>query len=973
MHLKYRISGKYFRHIYSCYCIFFLLLFFFTAPRFSYSEENKNSSRGSASIKDEAPEAIFQTQLNDADVDLYMLGSWDSSFTGSIGYDLTEGEFIPAPFPQMTPGLVFTQVPDLTISLWLMDRYFFEATIKEDSTQNTFLLGYEGKEDEFVQSVLVGNTKIDIEDYSFLTISSIPNNSIGASAAFQTENTWHELMVRYDPAEIAVKEFIGRNEVNRQTFQPTDYQRGRLFILPDTGFDSIEVYIENDDGAFTGDDKRRYKRAENTEAVISIDDGTVLFTPPLESRALVYYTKNGLSIGDGSLGKGALCKLDGDGTPDPSLGSVPFNWTIDYPAGYPMTDRQVTINGKEMLLIYNRGEYSPFESLSYYQSEVPLPEERSKINFGISNKSSDSDVIDEKLKFKTEQGSNLINIYVNPNGVRDMQNRYPLSGKFLNPVYGLSKKTVPGSFVKELRLETLTPVSSFSLEPDIVPGSVTVKRNGYVESMYDIDYASGILTFKNYIHPNDRITITYRTSYIDTEGGDLLFATGNRFFMGDYVTAELAFGIKWNVLQNQYSRYPEQYKGSLLATGGVDYTRENFNLALDTGVSITSPDTTGILRLFDMQQSGITMRLGSSYIFPSSVPESGSWTSGWNEITASPATLPDRDNRGKLIFKDYYSYSLGSASLNNYTWDIPGSQIYSYETGNPPGPYTAKASNDGIQGEILVMDMEVEIGEWAGAQVPLRKYSENQDLSGAESISFKIKCEDMTAGGKLYMQIGTVSEDLDDDRILDSENSIYSEGFPFNDPANSAVLLVGGKGGSTTRGNGSIDSEDNDLNRVLDLEDKNNLLTVEIDIAAATSDQKWYKAVHNFTTEQKTKLTQTSAVRFIFVNDSVSIETGRLLIGELFIESSPFSATAATSAYAKEVYERYSKDELSPPEKLVDAYPEVKDIFFKDFDITSTQKVLESGWDGSDYTLKGYSTPVPYDMYRKLVGYIRIP
>lgn len=974
MHLIFRKSGKILKHLFNCCGIFFLLLIFIYPAQYLHPEEKKETQRGSASIKDEAPEAIFQTQLSDADVDLYMLGSWDSSFTGSVGYDLSSGEYISAPFPQMTPGLVFTQVPDLTISLWLMDRYFFEATIKEDSTQNTFLLGYEGKDDEFVQSVLVGNTQIDIEDYSFLTISSIPNNSLGASAAFKTENTWHELMVRYDPAEIAVKEFIGNNEVNRQTLLPTDYYRGRLFILPDTDFENIEVYIENDDGSFTGSDGRRYKKAENTEAVISSDDGTVLFSPPLESRALVYYTKNGFPIGNTSIGKGALCAVDGDGTPVPSGGTVDFSWVLgDYPMlSYDLTDDwQVTVNGKDALLIYNRGEYSPFESLSYYQSEAMLPDDRSKINFGISSKSSDSDVIDEKLKFRIEPEYNLINIYVNANGVRDMYNRYPLSGKFLNPVYGLSKKTVPGSFVKELRLETLTPVSSFSLDPDIVPGSVTVKRNGYAESMYDIDYASGIITFRTYIHPNDRIKITYKTSYIDTEGGDLLFATGNRFFLGDYMTAELAFGIKWNVLQNQYSRYPEQYKGSLLTTGGLEYTRENFNLALDTGVSITSPDTTGILRLFDMQQSGITMRLGGSYIFPSSVPE---------DIISIGSFPAVRGNRGKLIYKDYYSYSVGSASLNNYTWNVPDSQVYSYGTGNPPGPYTAKASNDGIQGEILVMDMDVDDDEWAGAQVPLRKYSENQDLSGAESISFKIKCEDVS-DGKLYIQIGTVSEDLDGDGILDSENSIYSEGFPFNDTGNSAVLLVGGIGGSTTRGNGSIDSEDNDLNRVLDREDSKNIVSQDIDdsllgYAITFSDisslGNWIKINHNFTTEEKKLLTQSSAVRFIYVNESGAAVTGRILIGELFIESSPFSAEASASAYAKEVYERYSSGE-APPETLVKAYPEVEDIFFSDFDITSTQKVLESGWSGTGYTLTGFSSPVPYDMYRKLAGYIRIP
>lgn len=944
--------------------------------------EKPKSGKKSVSIKDEAEEAIFQTKINDEDVELYILGTWNTSITGSIGYDLSSGSFIETPFEQMEPGFVFRQIPDLTVSLWLMDRYFFEATIKEDSEQNTFLLGYEGKEDEFVQSVLIGNTKIDIDDYSFLTISSIPDNSLGASAAFKTERTWHELMLRYDPSEMAVKEFIGKNEVARQVFMPTDYYRGKVFVLPDEAFDMIEVYIEDEGGSFTASDSRKYRKAENTDVIVSSTDGTVTFRKQAESRVLVYYEKNGKPVGDVSIGKGALCAVDADGTPVPSGGSVDFSWDAVYwDAVYGtaldeiMAGRKITLNGKEMLLIYNRGEYSPFESLSYYKSSVKLPADRSRINLGISAKSSDPDVIEKKISFRVIQEENLLYIYANSDGPRDMHNRYPLTADFSGvPVYGPARNTIPGSYRKEVRLETMTPVDSFFLDPDIVPGSVTVKRNGFVESMYDIDYQSGIITFRTYIHPNDRIKVTYKTSYLDTEGGDLLFATGNRFLMGDFVTAELAFGIKWNVLSNQYSRYPGQYKGSLLGTGGVEYTRENLKMGLDTGISVTSPDTTGILRLFDMQQSGITMRLGNSYIFPSSIPDPALDWGG-----ASPAVT--RDNRGKLIFKDYYSYTLGGATLNNYNWNVPSSQVYEYKTGNPPGPYTAKASNDGIQGEILVMDLDVPDGRWAGSQVPLRKFSDKQDLSDAQAISFKIKCENVT-GGKLYVQIGTISEDLDGDGILDRESSKYSEGFSFNDPANNAVLLVGGIGGTSTRGNGSVDSEDNDLNGVLDLEDPGNVLTLDIDLLSGitalsdmSADGRWYKANHVFSLQERKKLSQTSSVRFVYVNESGDTETGRILIGELFIESSPFSATVSApgTAYAKEVYERFSSGESAPSKKLVDAYPEVKDIFFKNFDITSTQKVLESGWDGSGYTLTGYSDPVPFDMYRKLSGYISIP
>ncbi|MCL2704958.1 MAG: hypothetical protein FWE72_01980, partial [Spirochaetaceae bacterium] len=637
--------------------------------------------------------------------------------------------------------------------------------------------------------------------------------------------------------------------------------------------------------------------------------------------------------------------------------------------------------------IFNRGEYSPFESLSYYQSSFPVPDDISKIRFGISAKSNNPEVLDERLKIRIDKENNLLYVYDNSNGVRNMRNRYPLSDKFSSsdgnkvPVYGPSKNITPGTYRSELRLEVLLQVGAFILDPDIVPGSVTVKRNGNIETMYDIDYGSGVITFRTYIHPNDRIKITYKTSYADTDGGDLLFATGNRFFTGDYLVTELAFGIKWNILQNQYSRYAGQYKGSMLFTGGAKYTRDNYKIEVDTGLSLTSQDTTGILRLFDMQQSGITMRLGNGYIYPASIPENDSWDS--LKSGSRPTVLPSRTNRGKLIYKDYYSYTLTNATLNNYNWNVPQNQIYSYTTGNPPGPYPANASNDGIFGEVLIMDMEeIPVSHWAGAQVPIRKFAANQDLSDAESISFKIKGENIF-GGKLYIQIGTISEDLDGDGILDREDSIYSDGFAFNDIANGTVMRVGGVGGSTGRGNGMLDSEDTNLNGVLDLEEPRNVVTIDLEsilpsgstLASVTAPGVWLKINYDFSSDDKKRLAESSAVRFIYINDSGAASSGKIFIGELFIESSTFSATvtsAGGSAYAKEVYERYSASE-APSKRLIDAYPEVKDIFFKNADIASTQKVLETSWTGTGYTLTGYSTPVPYDMYRKFVGYMRIP
>ena len=942
-------------------------------PEGSYTETGPGSVSRNGSGEEEAPESIFSTQLGDSDVDFYMKGTWDIFMAGSIGYNMSDGEFISTPIESMDPGFQFSQIPDLTMSLWLMDRYFFEATIKEDSEQNTFLLGYQGKEDEFVQSVLIGNTRIDIDDYSFLSVSEIPDRSIGASAAFKTDASYHEVMLRYDPSQASVKEFRGSNEITREIFPPYEYERGILFILPDIDITEPSVYIESENGKYSGSDGRLYKKGDSEDFIISESEGTLRMREPAEGRILVYYTKNGYSVGHSSLGTGALCGVT-SGYPDPAAAAVDFDFGMGLYLEQDMSEKEITIDGKGALLVYNKNEYSPFESYAIYKSSASLPEEMWKTRFGISDKSSDEEDIDKELDFTLYADYSYIQLYVNSNGARDLHNRYPLSGENLkSSPYGPGKAAEEGSYRKELRMEVQTPVSSFYLDPDVIPGSVNIKINGFTETRYDIDYSTGLVTFNTYIHPNDVIKISYRSMYADSQGGDLLFASGNRFLMGDFMTGELGFGIRWNVLENQYSVKPDQYPGALLATGGLDYQRETTKIKFDAGISLTSPDTTGILRLFDMQKEGIELNLAQTSIFPSSVPEETLGT-----------VTPDENDRGTLIYKDYTSSSFGSSSLNNYTWSPPSDQIYEYKTGNPPGPYAAKAENDGIRDEVMVMEYDIPASKsWAGAQVPVIKSGDSQDLTDAEAITFKIKSqnivENFTGDTKLFLQIGAISEDLDNDNTLDRESSVYSDGFPFNDSSNNAVLLIGG-GGNNTQGNSYLDTEDNDLNEILDKEDDNNVVTVDIltesSLTSLDDFSSWKLVRHVFTAAQKKMLSNSSYVRFSVTNDTGFDASGKLIIGEVYIESSPFKATAGDddATYAREIFERNSA--YYPSETLVDAYAEVEDIFFQDLVPENEQKVLEVQWKGGsseNLEVTGYSTPVPYDMYRDLNLYIRIP
>ena len=152
-------------------------------------------------LEPDAPSALFSAQLGDADVDLFVDGSWRTGIGGTLGW-----AFHPAippdgrrvTFPYLFPSMQrrpYYNIVDLTISLWLYERFYFETTFINDFEFNSILLGYQGHENEFVQSVKVGNAGLSISPYPYISFNEALENSPGASAEFRTESSLHELLL----------------------------------------------------------------------------------------------------------------------------------------------------------------------------------------------------------------------------------------------------------------------------------------------------------------------------------------------------------------------------------------------------------------------------------------------------------------------------------------------------------------------------------------------------------------------------------------------------------------------------------------------------------------------------------------------------------------------------------------------------------------------------------------------------------
>ncbi len=924
-----------------------LLFFIIFFSNFLYSNELIYPDK-------EDPKALFSTSSDNNDVSLSVFGSWDLYLSGSVGmtWNSLTRQTAAAPFPGMIPGFFFKQLPDISILLYLKDRFFFETSVIGDMSFDTFLLGYDGAEDDFLKKVRIGNTDTGLSSCGILQIPDSLRNSLGLSVLAGTQTSNHELTLRYEFTEEKNKIYIGNNEVIEERIIPSNYIEGRFFHLPDPGIDDISVFIEDYNGGFTASDGRRYRAADSTDLAYSLSDGIIRFKSPLKGRALVWYSRDGLEIGNDALGNSFFHGIK-DGILDPAEDPADFNWATAY-MGKNMEELRITINGKDHLLIKEPGVFSPFEDLGRYRYGGTLPDENWKTGLYLAAPGAASGT---ELIISPDVEENIFSISAGSGSLRDPENRFPLS--IIPGLYGRSPLKTLEDIGYELLLQILSESESFRIDSGAVPGSVRILKNGRMENGFTADYSSGEIKFLTAVNPADRIEIKFRTDSDDINSGEIIFGTGSNFNISPNFSVSAGSGLRWNISSANFSDRIGGSSGSLAAAAGMKFSNERITASIDGGISVFNPDTTGIFRVSGMEEGGFSLNYSGFTIFPSSIPDN----------------IPGTGllNRGSLFYKDYSTASVsGSSSPLHYDYPIPENQKYSYETDSIPGPYTASAGTE-VPGLVMIMDYELtDQKPWAGVQIPISPGSEAPDLSDTRSIGFYWKGIDPGEDISVFLQIGAIGEDLDGDAVMDREDHIYSGGLRFDDPAAGASMLIGG--GTTGTGNGIADTEDNDLDGILDSENPDLVFTEEIPPGDLPGSDWEYKQIF-LSPDQRIKLGTAAFARIIVINGGTETAAGRLLFGSIKFTGSSFKASTASSGTvnAREIPETES---IVPPgagKSLTEVYSEVAGIFHSD---DEQQKVLEISWSdiaSGSLEVTGYPGTMNHGIYGKMDFYLRIP
>ncbi|MBN2628816.1 MAG: hypothetical protein JXA95_19285 [Spirochaetales bacterium] len=700
-------------HIFSSALCFFLIFPLF----FLLSQEKSGDIVGG-----EAPSTIWTYKMGDSNVDFYWDGYWRFHFSAGLALGAEKS------FSDYTSPYRFSQTPDLLISLWIDDRYYFEASVVEDYNKNSYLLGYQGGEGEYLQSAKLGNSSVTTDSYAGLAVSSPLYNTPGFSLKGNTDRMQNEFMIRFDGTWEESRLYIGSYEANEEYLELYDYRRNRRFLLPDQTVDggSLTVFIGDSNGAYqAAGTSQKYRLAEEGDYLFDSADGILTLEEEPDGPVAVYYTVGGTAVGDGTLGGGSVIPPGStdSGIPDVTQPAEDFFWTkadpYDTQGRTYAASRQETINGKAGLLLYEPDRFSPFAFYDSYDFTQSLSTDSWRNDLSLSERYGTESNDLTGLSWSSDPSEKNLTITRSGTGARDALARYPL-GDLIPEIYGNAPANRPELVPWQIRLVTKTGSSGYRLGTGVVPGSLTVTVNGRPESNYTLDSDRGTVTFGRYIFPSDRVEFNYRRETLNFEGQEMLIYQGNRFSLTPRDTLETAESFNWVFPDGTDNSTPDG--GTIKLGASWEHKGESFQLRTELTGTADLGDADGVERILGMENA--------LSAFPV-----------YEEALAEPKA-GDGETDNDYPAGDYIIMNSSSGPLVDET---PAGA--SFDTPALKADFSLTASGS---------------GEWTGADLHLTN-SGALDFSTLQELRFYIYIDGTTTAGDLILKLGETGEDRDFD------------------------------------------------------------------------------------------------------------------------------------------------------------------------------------------------------------------
>lgn len=868
--------------LYSCLQV----LVFFSSIPFLFPEESEIQFE----FPEEAAAELYSMDLDGNDVSLFLLGSWKASAELNWGLELTPlGLAVAA----SDSPFLFTQEADITLSLWMKERWFLEASFLDDYDINTYRTGFQGKEDDTVQYLGIGNTGLDFPSFPYLDLGGDSASSFGVYGRFGNDAMKLHGIVRYDTAQKEERSYQGDRERISSRSSPASFMQGVSFVLPDTGIDAgVQLYLEDSNGSFYSSDSfgtpdgRRWRLASNQEYAVSTRYGLIELNKPHNGMIAVIYTREGASAPwDTSLGSYGIEAVPGSAF----LGAVQAAFReqgLD-PGKYPQLNTELHINGKEALQIYERGLFSPFERLSRYTRSGSSITDAALIHASSGEVLRDyvlyplSDILlysAEPFYLHTAAADTVYELVNTAYGAdrRSVQSRWPLLAlmpELYIPGFGRSTEDLAVRFLG------YGNSGSYDIGTDVIPGSVQVYRQGLPDPTAFYDPETGTVQLENPASFDEIIRITYLTRSDERRFGSLAAGVGFEYTPEGPLQASGALGLRWNVSEEAYSETGSSNEGSIGIGAQLLWDRDPVSAGIRGGIRYEQSDSSGLYRISGMEGSEFFLDLPASQSSVSEVPYS---------LLGNPEILVeiDEDNRAPLIYRDYYDTDLfGFTSLKNIEWDAP---VISGE--NKPYPVLDST------GSTVMLSAEFTLTEnasWTGFQVNLNQDADFIGQAAELLIPIQLYQFMYEHDFSIWIQLGDLS----------TEGSSYEN----------TSLVVSRKLFDSTQ-------PFSDLNQPCRL---------------------------TLTRQERQRLGRSSQLRLLIINEGSGTISGRMLLAPPIVRGALFNTIVFTDADGI----RNSDTEPGvivqarelPDTSLQNAFPELLDKLHPQ---ASSQRIMELSWSG---------------------------
>jgi len=722
---------------------FLLFLCFVLDAQDSESELNIDELR--RRIMDEAPNELMSQKLGDSEVSLFLTGSWKGDLQGNLGFFTSP---IGSGFISPETPILFKQEVDLTMALWINERWFVEVNFLDDSSQNTYRAGYQGFEGEFLQYAGVGNTGLDFPLFPYLDLGGDSPSSFGFYSRFGTRSLNFHTLLRYDAAFREERIFSGSREKTFSELMPQNSIRGISYVLPDINISSdIIVYIEDERGSIQDANRRKWRIALPSEYSASRLNGLLELNIRPSGMVAVSYANLGISMGDynGSPGEylyEVQMWLDVSG--NINLANLPQCGQGSSRPGFIMID------GISALVIYEPGTFSPFERRNRYDAPSSTTERASLIQISSGTEirgfelveHDNSAMMDISLGANNSQRSvfELVQTASSDRRRRHPESLWPLAqrnGEIFLPEIYIPPASVYNNDVI-LRFTNYNSASGYFIGTDVIPGSVQVWRSGIQDSNFNYNNSSGEVTINGPIGQNEVIRLTYLKNSDGTQFGSIAAGVGAVYNNSNQFSARSAVGIRWNLSDDAFTDESQTNTGTVGISAKAQWDYDFLKAHIAGGFTFVQTDTTGLYRAAGMEGNELILTLPPDLSFIS------------NQLVLESNENLRLENRADLVFRNYYNNSVLGSNLMPIEWNAP-------VVSGINRPYPSK---DSMFGDVPVLVAEFSLDEnenWTGFQIPLGAGAGFLTQASEIEIPFRLHGVNHSGNIKVIMQIGSLS------------------------------------------------------------------------------------------------------------------------------------------------------------------------------------------------------------------------